>query len=95
MKKNPQPLYFLLGEDEFRKQRFLKELKETVFPEGRESLNYEYLLGEEADAPRILDAARVSREARKYRGLGRKWWSASSSVRSVTTVGSFGSSEAL
>ncbi len=58
MKNKLQPLYFLIGEDEFRKQQFLGRVKKKIFAGREESLNYEYLLGGEADAARILDAAR-------------------------------------
>lgn len=53
-----KPLYFLVGEDEFRKGQFLKRIRSEVFPDGGEALNYEYLPGGEVDAARILDAAR-------------------------------------
>ena len=55
-----QPLYCLVGEETYRKLRLLHDLKKEILPEGEESLNYEYLLGDESDAARILDAARTT-----------------------------------
>ena len=53
------PLYFLLGEDEYRKKEFIRELKRTIFPEDRHWVNYDYLLGGDASAADILDAVRT------------------------------------
>lgn len=53
------PLYCLTGEDVYRKLRFLKKIKEIIFSKSDGMLNYEYLLGDEANAATILDAART------------------------------------
>jgi len=53
------PVYCLVGEDGCRRRRFLTELKRRLLSGDDNSLNYEYLLGEEADAARILDSART------------------------------------
>jgi len=55
-----KPLYGLTGEDVYRKLRFLGELKAAILSGEGSTLNYEYLLGDEASAPIILDAARTA-----------------------------------
>ena len=54
-----KPLYCLTGEDIYRKLSFLGELKDAIFSAGESLLNYEYLLGDEANAATILDSART------------------------------------
>jgi len=55
-----KPLYCLTGEDIYRKLRLLGELKEAILSSDGNPLNYEYLLGDEANAAAILDAARTA-----------------------------------
>lgn len=54
------PLYCLVGEDMYQKLLLLRDLKKKILPRGEESLNYEYLLGDDSNAARILDAARTA-----------------------------------
>lgn len=55
-----KPLYGLTGEDIYRKLRLLGELKESILSVDGDPLNYEYFLGDEANAATILDAARTA-----------------------------------
>ncbi len=66
-------LYFLLGEETYLKLLSLKDLKKKILADGEESLNYEYLLGDDVDAAGILDAARtVSWDLFSPAGKGRR-----------------------
>jgi len=53
------PVYCLLGEDHYRRRRYLAGIKDRLSAGENDSLNYEYLLAEEADAARVLDAVRT------------------------------------
>jgi len=55
-----KPLYALTGEDVYLKLRLLDELKEAILSSDGAPLNYEYFLGDEVNAAKILDAARTA-----------------------------------
>lgn len=58
--RNVRPIHCLVGEDLYLKLRFLSRIKEAIFSGGDNTLNYEYLLGDETDAATILDSARTA-----------------------------------
>ncbi len=53
------PVYFLVGEDGYRRREFLSDLKRRLLSGDDNSLNYEYFPPGEADVARVLDAART------------------------------------
>lgn len=53
------PVYCLVGEDGYRQRQYLAELKSRLLAGDDNSLNYDYLLAEEVDPARVLDAART------------------------------------